>query len=36
MVDLTGGVSEKFYMRAPEVVEDIEQGQFWKDLKKYH
>ena len=36
MVDLTGGVSQKFYMRAPEVVEEIEAGQFWKDLKKYH
>lgn len=36
MVDLTGGVSQKFYLKAPEVVESIESGQFWKDLKKYH
>lgn len=36
MVDLTGGVSEKFYLRAPEIVESIEGGQFWRDLKKYH
>jgi hypothetical protein len=36
MVDLTGGVSEKFHFRAPEVTEAIEGGQFWKDLKKYH
>jgi hypothetical protein len=26
MVDLTGGVSEKFYIRAPEIVENIESG----------
>ena len=26
MVDLTGGVSEKYYLRAPEVVESIEGG----------
>ena len=36
MVDLTGGVSEKFYLRAPEIVESIEGGQFWRDLKKFH
>ena len=36
MVDLTGGVSEKFYLKDAEVVENIEGGQFWKDLKKYH
>lgn len=36
MVDLTGGVSEKFYLRAPEIVESIDAGQFWRDLKKYH
>ena len=35
MVDLTGGVSEKFYLRAPEIVESIEGGQFWRDLKKF-
>ena len=36
LVDLTGGVSEKFHLRAPETAESIEGGQFWKDLKKYH
>lgn len=36
LVDLTGGVSEKFHFRAPEIAEAIEGGQFWKDLKKYH
>ena len=35
MVDLTGGVSEKFYLRDPENTEAIDSGQFWKDLKKY-
>jgi hypothetical protein len=36
MVDLTGGVSEKFHLKAPETQEAIEGGQFWKDIKKYH
>ena len=36
LVDLTGGVSEKFHLRAPETAESIEGGQFWKDLKTYH
>ena len=36
LVDLTGGVSEKFHFRAPETTEAIEGGQFWKDLKKFH
>jgi hypothetical protein len=36
LVDLTGGVSEKANLRAPETAEIIESGQFWKDLKKYH
>ena len=36
LVDLTGGVSEKFHFRAPETAESIEGGQFWKDLKRYH
>ena len=35
MVDLTGGCSEKYNLRAPETAEPIENGQFWKDLKKY-
>jgi hypothetical protein len=36
LVDLTGGVSDRFGFRAPEVVESMETGQFWKDLKKWH
>ena len=36
LVDLTGGVSEKYDLRAPETTETIDSGQFWKDLKKYH
>lgn len=36
LVDLTGGASEKFNLRAPEVAELIENQVFWKDLKKYH
>jgi hypothetical protein len=36
LVDLTGGSSEKFNLRAPEVAELIENQIFWKDLKKYH
>ena len=35
IVDLTGGVSEKYALRTPETKEAIESGQFWKDLKKY-
>ena len=36
MVDLTGGISEKYHMRAPETAATVENGQFWKDLKKWH
>jgi calpain len=36
LVDLTGGVSEKFYFKDTDTAEAIESGQFWKDLKKYH
>jgi hypothetical protein len=36
LVDLTGGSSEKFNLRAPEVAEQIENQVFWKELKKYH
>ena len=36
MVDLTGGVSEKYNLKAPETKELLENGQFWKDMKKYH
>ncbi len=35
LVDLTGGASEKYNLRAPETKENIESGQYWKDLKKY-
>lgn len=35
MVDLTGGVSEDFDIKSPDTQENIEGGQFWKDLKKY-
>ena len=35
LVDLTGGTSEKYNLRAPETAENIESGQLWKDLKKY-
>ena len=35
LVDLTGGISEKIYLETPEVKEMIEDGQLWKDLKKY-
>ena len=36
MVDLSGGCSEKFDLRAAETSESIESGGFWKDIKKYH
>jgi hypothetical protein len=36
LVDLTGGASEKYNLRAPETTEMIENTMFWKDLKKYH
>ena len=35
VVDLTGGVSEKYNLKAPDIKENIEGGQFWKELKKY-
>ena len=35
MVDLSGGVSEKFDLRAQETAELIDNGVFWKDIKKY-
>jgi len=35
MVDLTGGVSEKYNLKAPEMKASLEGNQFWKDLKKY-
>ena len=36
LVDLTGGVSEKFNLKAPEMKQALETNQFWKELKKYH
>ena len=36
MVDLTGGTSEKHALRVAEMQEQIESGQLWKDLKRYH
>jgi hypothetical protein len=36
LVDLTGGASEKFNLKAPETAELIDNSMFWKDLKKYH
>lgn len=36
LVDLSGGCSEKFDLRAAETAEQIESNTFWKDLKKYH
>ena len=36
MVDLTGGVSEKYNLKSPETKETLENGQFWKEMKKYH
>lgn len=35
MVDLTGGVSEKYNLKSPEMKTALEGNQFWKDLKKY-
>ena len=35
MVDLTGGVSEEFHLKTPDMADKIEDGQLWKDLKKY-
>ena len=36
MVDLSGGVSEKYNLTVPDVKSNLESGQFWKDLKKWH
>ena len=35
LVDLTGGCSEKYNLRAEETASQIDNGQFWKDIKKY-
>lgn len=34
MVDISGGVSEKFNLTAPETRETLENGVFWKEIKK--
>jgi calpain len=36
LVDLTGGVSEKFNLEAPETIELRDSGQLWKEIKKFH
>ena len=36
LVDLTGGVSEKISLEAPETIEIRKSGQLWKMLTKYH
>lgn len=33
MVDISGGVSEKFNLTAPETLEMINNGTFWKQMK---
>jgi len=35
LVDLTGGVSEKIYLHTEEVKDAMENGQLWKELRKY-
>lgn len=35
MVDLSGGVSEKYNLKAPETRELLENGVFWKMIKNY-
>lgn len=35
MVDLTGGVSEKYNLTVPETAPLLENGQFWKMMKSY-
>ena len=36
LVDLTGGISQKYNLTAPETIELRDSGQLWKDLKKFH
>lgn len=36
LVDMTGGVSEVYDFKKPETAALLENGQFWKDLKKQH
>lgn len=35
MVDISGGVSEKYNLKAPEMKESLENGSFWKQMKQY-
>ena len=36
LVDMTGGVAEKYDLKNPETKQAVDSGQFWKDLKKLH
>lgn len=36
LVDLTGGVSEKFSLEAPDTIQMRDNGQLWKELRKYY
>jgi hypothetical protein len=36
LVDLTGGASEKYNLKDPEVVEMVHSGELWNILVKYH
>jgi hypothetical protein len=35
LVDLTGGTSDKYNFKSPEVIESIANETFWKDIKKH-
>lgn len=35
MVDISGGVSEKYNLKSPETKEMLEDGRFWKLIKNY-
>ena len=36
LVDMTGGVAEKYDLSKPEIKNAVDSGQFWRDLKKSH
>jgi len=36
LVDMTGGVAEKYDLTKPDIKAAVDSGQFWKDLKKSH
>jgi len=36
LVDMTGGVAEKYDLSKPDIKAAVDSGQFWKDLKKSH